>query len=43
MLGVALNPATVIVAADPGKVQNRVGVSDGAGRLAEPVSLPVLA
>ena len=41
MLGVALDPATVIVAVDPGKVLNRVWVSNGAGLLAEPVSLPV--
>ena len=41
MLEVALDPATVIVAVDPGKVFNRVWVSNGAGMLAEPVSLPV--
>jgi transposase len=41
MLGVALDPATVIVAVDPGKVLNRVWMSNGAGLLAEPVSLPV--
>ena len=41
MLGVALDPATVIVAVDPGKVLNRVWVSNGAGLLTEPVSLPV--
>jgi transposase len=41
MLEVALDPATVIVAVDPGKVLNRVWVSNGAGLLAEPVSLPV--
>ena len=41
MLAVALDPATVIVAVDPGKVLNRVWVSNGAGLLAEPVSLPV--
>jgi transposase len=41
MLEVALNPATVIVAVDPGKVVNRVWVTNGAGLLAEPVSLPV--
>jgi transposase len=41
MLEVALDPATVIVAVDPGKVMNRVWVSNGAGLLAEPVSLPV--
>jgi transposase len=41
MLGVALDPATVVVAVDPGKVMNRVWVSNGAGLLEEPVSLPV--
>jgi transposase len=41
MLAVALDPATVIVAVDPGKVLNRVWVSNGDGLLTEPVSLPV--
>jgi hypothetical protein len=41
MLGVALDPATVIVAVDLGKVLNRVWVSNWAGLLAEPVSSPV--
>jgi transposase len=41
MLAVALDSATVIVAVDRGKVLNRVWVSNGAGLLAEPVSLPV--
>lgn len=41
MLAVALDPATVVVAVDPGKVLNRVWVSNGTGLLAEPVSLPV--
>lgn len=41
MLTVALDPATVVVAVDPGKVMNRVWVSSGAGLLEEPVSLPV--
>jgi len=41
ILEVALDPATVVVAVDPGKVMNRVWVSNGAGLLAEPVSLPV--
>jgi transposase len=41
MLGVALDPATVVVAVDPGKVTNRVWVSNGAGLLADPVSLSV--
>jgi transposase len=33
MLEVALDPATVIVAVDPGKVMNRVWVSNGTGLL----------
>ena len=41
MLEVALDPATVIVAVDPGKVSNRVWVSDGSELLVDPVSLPV--
>ncbi|GAB3443192.1 hypothetical protein GCM10027517_21350 [Phycicoccus ginsengisoli] len=41
LLEVALDPATVVVAVDPGKVMNRVWVSNGAGLLEEPVSLPV--
>jgi len=41
MLEVALDPATVIVAVDPGKVSNRVWVSDGSGLLVDPLSLPV--
>jgi transposase len=41
ILGVALDPATVIVAVDPGKALNRVWVSNGAGLLEDPVSLPV--
>jgi len=41
MLEVALDPATVVVAVDPGKVMNRVWVSNGQGLLEEPVSLPV--
>jgi transposase len=41
ILEVALDPATVIVAVDPGKVANRVWVSNGAGLLSDPVSLPV--
>jgi transposase len=40
-LGVAVDPATVIVAVDPGKVLNRVWVSDGSGLLGDPISLPV--
>jgi transposase len=41
VLGVALDPATVVVAVDPGKVMNRVWVSDGTGLLEKPASLPV--
>jgi transposase len=41
MLDVALDPTTLVVAVDPGKVMNRVWVSDGSGLLTDPVSLPV--
>ena len=41
VLEVALDPATVIVAVDPGKVINRVWISDGSGLLEDPMSLPV--
>lgn len=41
VLGIALDPSTVIVAVDPGKAFNRVWISDGSGSLAEPMSLPV--
>jgi transposase len=41
LLEVALDPATVIVAVDPGKAFNRVWISDGSGLLADPMSLPV--
>lgn len=41
VLDVALDPTTLVVAVDPGKVMNRVWVSDGSGLLADPVSLPV--
>jgi hypothetical protein len=37
----ALERSTVVVAVDPGKVMNRVWVSNGSGLLEEPVSLPV--
>lgn len=40
-LAMALDPATVIVAVDPGKAFHRVWVSNGSGLLADPVSLPV--
>lgn len=41
ILQVALEPSTVVVAVDPGKVMNRVWVSNGKGLLEEPVSVPV--
>jgi len=41
MLQVALDPSTAVVAIDPGKVANRVWLSNGSGPLAEPVSMPV--
>jgi transposase len=42
VLEVALDPATVIVAVDPGKAFNRVWISNGSGMLADPMSLSVL-
>jgi transposase len=41
LLQVALEPSTLVVAVDPGKVMNRVWISDGSGLLVDPVSLPV--
>ncbi len=41
VLAIALDPATVIVAVDPGKAFNRVWISDGSGSLVDPMSLPV--
>jgi transposase len=41
VLDAALDPTTVVVAVDPGKVTNRVWVSNGGGLLEAPVSLPV--
>jgi len=41
MLQVALEPSTAVVAIDPGKVANRVWLSNGSGPLAEPVSMRV--
>ena len=41
LLQAALEPSTLVVAVDPGKVSNRVWLSDGSGLLAEPVSMPV--
>ena len=41
VLGIALDPATVIVAVDSGKAFHRVWISDGSGSLVDPMSLPV--
>ena len=41
LLNVALQSSALLVAVDPGKVSNRIWLSDGAGMLAEPVSMPV--
>lgn len=41
VLEVALDPATVIVAVDPGKAFNRVWISNGSGLLTDPMSLSV--
>ncbi len=41
LLQLALEPSTLVVAVDPGKVMNRVWISDGSGSLADPVSMPV--
>ena len=41
LLQAALEPSTLVVAVDPGKVANRVWLSDGSGLLVEPVSMPV--
>jgi transposase len=41
VLDVALDPATVIVAVDPGKAFNRVWISNGSGLLADPMSVSV--
>jgi transposase len=40
-LDVALERSTLVVAVDPGKVMNRVWVSDGSGLLVDPRSVPV--
>lgn len=42
ILDVALDPATVIVAGDPGKVTNRVWVSDGTDLLESRCHCPSL-
>ncbi|WP_233209601.1 transposase, partial [Mycobacterium sp. ENV421] len=41
LLEIALDPATVIVAVDPGKAFHRVWISNGSGLLADPMSLSV--
>jgi transposase len=41
ILDVALPQSALVVAVDPGKVMNRVWVSDGSGLLANPASMPV--
>jgi transposase len=41
LLQAALEPSTLVLAVDPGKVSNRIWLSDGSGLLAEPVSVPV--
>jgi transposase len=41
LLQAALAPSTLVLAVDPGKVSNRVWLSDGSGLLTEPVSVPV--
>lgn len=41
VLEVAHDPVTVIVAVDPGKVSNRVWISNGSGLLTDPMSLPI--
>ena len=41
ILDVALSQSALVVAVDPGKVMNRVWVSDGSGLLANPASMPV--
>lgn len=40
-LKVALQPSALVVAVDPGKVSNRVWLSDGSGMVVDPVSMPV--
>src|ERR671911_3001635 len=41
VLQTALEPSTLVLAVDPGKVSNRVWLSDGSGLLVEPLSMPV--
>ena len=40
-LNVALQSSALVVAVDPGKVSNRVWLSDGAGMVVEPLTIPV--
>ena len=41
VLQTALEPSTLVLAVDPGRVSNRVWLSDGSGLLVEPLSMPV--
>lgn len=41
LLQAPLELSTLVVAVDPGKVMNRVWISDGSGLVADPVSVPV--
>jgi transposase len=41
LLHAVLEPSTLVLAVDPGKVLNRVWLSDGSGLLVEPMSMPV--
>ena len=41
VLAAPLEPSTLVVAIDPGKVSNRVWLSDGSGLVLEPVTVPV--
>ncbi|MDF2602561.1 MAG: hypothetical protein K0Q54_5384 [Methylobacterium brachiatum] len=41
LLQTPLAPSILVVAIDPGKLMNRVWVSDGEGLVTEPVSMPV--
>jgi transposase len=41
LLQAALEPSMLVLAVDPGKVSNRVWLSDGSGLLIEPMSMPV--
>ena len=41
LLQAALEPSTLVLAVDPGKVAHRIWLSDGSGLLVEPMSMPV--